>query len=171
MKTKLYGITHFILLFIAFFFQSSPVIKRFEVGETVPNIVFVLLFVYALFLKDTEVVSYSVIFGTLTDLIFGKIYGITTLLLILFVCIYIFLNRYIFTESMWVVILYCFLSSILYESLLLIINTAIWNEAVISGEVFKILVTRCVYNGIVCIPVFYFARKIHRQKQEVRIDG
>lgn len=171
MKNKLHGILRFILLFTAFFFQGSPVIKRFEVGSALPNILFVLLFVYAIFLKDTEVVSYAVFFGTMADLLFGKIYGIITLLLLLFVCLYILLNRYIYTERIWVVMVYCFIASFFYETLLLSINTAIWKEAVLSVPVVKILITRCCYNSVVCIPVFYVARKIHRLKQEVRIDG
>ncbi|MDO5478270.1 MAG: rod shape-determining protein MreD [Clostridia bacterium] len=171
MKNKTHIISRFVLLLIVFFFQSSPIISRFEVGGVTPNILFVILFVYALFLKDTEVVAYTVIFGTLADLLFGKIYGITTLLLLLFVCTYIFLNKYIYTESIWVVFLYCLFASWLYETLMLFINSAIWQETVLSLEVMRLVTIKCVYGSLICLPVFCIARKMHRLKQEVRIDG
>lgn len=171
MKTKNNYLLHFVILFIVFFFQSSPIIERFKVGGVTPNILFVMLFVYALFFKDKEVVLYTVIFGSLADLLFGKIYGIQTLLMLLFVCIYILLNKYIYTESRLVVFFYCLLATALYESIFLFINTAIWKEAVISAYVAKLILIKCVYNGIVCLPVFYITRKSERLKQEVRIDG
>ena len=171
MKNRLHRVTYFLILFITFFFQSSPVLDRFSVAGVKPDIVFVLLFIYALFLKDSEAVFSAVAIGTFTDLIFGKIYGISTLIFLGFLCLYILLKRYIYTESKWVVFVYCFVATFAYEMLRLFINTAIWGEAVFSAEVMKMMVIKGFYNGIICIPVFCLARRILRLRQEVQIDG
>ncbi len=167
MKTKLEYVVRFFILLIVFFFQSSPIIQRFSVAGATPNIVFTILLVFSLYLKDKEVVTYALVIGSLTDIMFGRIYGVNTLLLIAFVCLYIFLNKYIYAESRLIVFVYCMLSTMLYESLLILINTALWGENVLFSSAFKLIIIKCVYNAVVILPVFYIARKVHRLKQEV----
>ncbi len=169
MKSKLKMIIRFLMLFVVFFFQSSPIIDKFSIGGTTPNLIFVMLFVYALYLKDSEGTMYALIFGSATDLLFGKIYGVTTLLLIGTVCLCILLNKYIYTESRMVVGVYCGIVTVLYETILLLINTAIWQSAILPGEAFKIIAIKAVYNGIIVLPVFYVARRIRRASQEVHL--
>lgn len=169
MKKKLNAAIHFLILFVIFFFQSSPIMDRFSVAGVTPDLLFAVLFVYAIYLKDSETVIYAFIFGSATDLLFGKIYGVTAILLIVFMCLCIIMNKYIYTESRVIVGVYCALISFVYEFVFLLINTAIWQKAVFTGEVFKMILIKSVYNGLVVLPVFYIARKIRRASQEVRL--
>ena len=167
MKTKCEYAMHFFILFFAFFFQCSPVIERLSVAGVIPNVVFVILLVYSFYLKDAEVVTYAFIIGSFMDVLYGKIYGVNALLLIAFVCIYIILNKYIYTESRIIVFVYCALSTLLYETFLVLVNLAIWEETVAFSKVATVIMIKCVYNAIVILPVFWIARKMHRLKQEV----
>ena len=169
MKSIRNGFIRFLILFLVFFFQSSPIIDRFSIKGVTPDLLFTVLFIYAIYIKDSEVVTYALVFGSATDLLFGKIYGVSTVLLIGFICLCILLNKYIYTESRVIVGVYCGIVSFLYELSFLLINTAIWHKAVFSLEVFQMILIKSVYNGLVVLPGFYFARKIIRASQEVRL--
>jgi len=157
MKCK-YVLRFFILLF-AFFFQSSPVIEKLSVGGVTPNIVFAILLVFSLYLKDKEVVTYALIIGTFTDILFGKVYGITTLLMIAFVCIYILLNKYIYAESRLIVFFYCIISSFIYELILYLINMALWDGGFAFTEAISLILVKSVYNAVVILPISCCARQ------------
>ena len=167
MKTTGKYIIRFFILLFAFFFQSSPIMDKLSVAGATPNIVFTILLVFSLYLKDKEVVTYALIIGSFTDIMFGKIYGITTLLLIAFVCIYILLNKYIYAESRTIVSVYCMISTVAYELLNYLINMALWGEKISFAVAIKLIVVKSLYNAVVILPTFYIARKVHRAKQEV----
>ncbi len=169
MKTKCKYILRFFILFFAFFFQSSPIMDKLRVGGVTPNIVFAILLVFSLYLKDKEVVIYALIIGSMSDIIFGKIYGVNTLLLIAFVCIYILLNKYIYAESRLIVFFYCMISTLVYELLHYLINMSLWGEKIAFAVAVKLILVKCLYNAVVILPVFYTARKVHRLKQEVHL--
>ena len=97
MKWRIKYIIHFLIVLAAFFFQSSPLIRKFSVVDVWPNMVFILIFVYALYLKEEETIADAFIIGSVIDLIFGEIYGVNALLLVLFTCLFYFLNRFIYS--------------------------------------------------------------------------
>lgn len=168
MKKRLSYIFHFLILFFALFLQSSPLIKKISVGGVWPNMVFMLLFVYALYLKNSEVFLLAVISGSVTDLIFGDIYGVYTLLFVGFVLLFQLLNRVIYSESLPAVFIYALLAEGLFEGIFLIIDLSIPGTDVISGEIIKRYIVKCIYSAVFALPVYSAAAAIHRRKQEVR---
>ena len=169
MKNKIQYMLRFLLLATVFFFQSSPLIGHLSVGGVNADWLLTILFIFTFYLGDTELMVYAVVFGSMTDLLFGKIYGIITLLMlaILFICK--ILNRYINTERKTVVCTYLALVTLIYQACMLLISFAIWSEVITFGAAFRIILIKCVYNAVIAIPVFYIVKKLHELKQEVRI--
>lgn len=168
MKGRLAYIIHFLILFAVLVLQSSPVIQKISVAGAWPNMLFVLIFVYALYFKESEVIFYAFIFGSLIDLVFGTVYGVNALLLVAFSCLFFWLNRFIYSESCFTVFLYILVSSILFEGVMYLINLNSFSASGIAWEMAGYCITKSVYSAVFAIPVYIIARKIHFKKQEVR---
>lgn len=167
---KDYGyIFRFLILFFVFFFQSSPLMERFSVAAVTPNLIFVILFIYSIYLKDSEVITYSLFFGSLFDLLFMNIYGVFSLLFFLFVCLWQFLRKYIYTEHRLIVALFTVVYSLIFEFILKLINIAVWDGNSPSFMTGRILLIKACYNGVVAFFIFWIAKKIHLKKQEVSL--
>lgn len=169
MKGRIKYIIHFIILLAAFYLQSSPLIRKIAVVDVWPNMVFVLVFVYALYLKEEEVVTEAFILGSVIDLIFGNIYGVNALLLVLSACLFYFLNRFIYSESFFSVFVYALAATALFEGVFVLINLSRWSTGAFLPEMMERYVIKCVYNAVFALPVYAAARRVHRKKQEVRI--
>lgn len=168
MKGRLAYIIHFLILFAVLVLQSSPIIRKISVAGAWPNMLFVLIFIYALYFKDSEVVFYAFIFGSVIDLMFGTVYGINALLLVAFSCLFFWLNRFIYSESSFTVFLYVTASSLLFEGIMYIINLNGFFECGIALEMAGYCIAKSVYTAVFAVPVYVIARKIHFKKQEVR---
>ncbi len=168
MKGRFAYIIHFLILFAVLVLQSSPIIRKISVAGAWPNMLFVLIFIYALYFKDSEVVFYAFIFGSVIDLMFGTVYGVNALLLVTFSCLFFWLNRFIYSESGFTVFLYVMVSSLLFEGIMYIINLNGFSECDIAWKMAGHCITKSVYTAVFAIPVYGIARKIHSKKQEVR---
>ncbi len=169
---KDYGFLYrFLILFFVFFFQGSPLIQRFSVASVTPNLIFLLLFIYSIYLKDTEVITYSLIFGSLFDLLYMNIYGVFTLLFLGFAVLWQFLKKYLYTENKLIVTLFTAGYSLLFEVLLELINVALWQGAREFLADGKIHLIKACYNAFIGFFAFSIAKKIHTKKQEVVFDG
>ena len=167
---KDYGcVLRFLLLFFAFFFQTSPLIQKISITSVTPNLVFILLFIYSIYLKDSEVVTYSLIFGSLADLLFMKIYGIHTLLLLGFVFLWQFLKRYIYTENKLIVALFMMGYSLFFEFILKFIEVSMQGEIKTLFLYAKAIFVKSLYNGLLAFFAFIVAKRIHLKKQEVSL--
>lgn len=168
MKGRIRYIIHFLILLAAFYLQSSPLIRKFSVIGVWPNMVFVLILVYALYLKEKETLADAFIIGSVIDLIFGDIYGVNALLLVLFVCLFYFLNRFIYSESFLSVFAYSFVATALFEGALVLISMAGRGAGMSFFGIIERYLVKCAYNALFALPVFAVARKVHIKKQEVR---
>ncbi len=167
---KDYGyVFRFLLLFFAFFFQSSPLIEKISITSVTPNLIFVLLFIYSIYLKDSEVITYAVIFGSLADLLFMRIYGIHTLLLVGFVFLWQMLKRYIYTENKFIVTLFQMGYSLLFEFILKLIEVAMQGEVNTLFLYSKMIFLKSLYNGFFAFLAFIVAKRAHLKKQEVSL--
>lgn len=168
MKWRIKYIIHFLIVLAAFFFQSSPIIRKFSVVDVWPNMVFILIFVYALYLKEEETIADAFIIGSVIDLIFGEIYGVNALLLVLFTCLFYFLNRFIYSESFLSVFAYSFVATALFEGVFVLINLSAWKSGAFLPQMIERYLIKCVYNALFALIAFAVARKVHIKKQEVR---
>ncbi len=167
---KDYGfICRFLILFFAFFFQTSPLIEKISITSVTPNLIFVFLYIYAIYLKDSEVITYSLIFGSFADLLFMRIYGIYTLLFLGFVFLWQFLRRYIYTENKFIVALFMMGYSFVFEFILKFIEIAMQNKVETLFLNTKVIFVKALYNGIVALFAFSLAKRIHLKKQEVSL--
>lgn len=169
LKGRIKYIIHLLILLAAFYLQSSPLIRRIAVVDVWPNMVFVLVFIYALYLKENEVVTEAFILGSVIDLIFGDIYGVNALLLVLFACLFYFLNRFIYSESLFSVFIYAFAATALFEGVFVLINLKSWSTGAFLPEMMERYLIKCVYNAVFTMPAYAVARRVHRKKQGVRI--
>lgn len=168
MKKRAAGAIHFLILFAALVIQSSPVVHKISVGGVWPNMVFSVIFVYALYLKEREVICYAFIFGSATDLFFGNIYGVNALMLVVFALLFYFLNKFIYSESCFSVFLYMLAASILYEGVFLLINLKEFIACGFMREMTERYAVKCIYNAVFTLPVYLAARRIRLKNQEVR---
>lgn len=166
MNGKIKYACHFIILFAVFCLQNSPLLHRFAVADVTPDVVFAFLFIYALYYKQTEVITYALVIGSFTDLLYGKIYGVTTLLLLGFVCLFSVLNKYIYRENL-VTILGCgFLSTALYKAVWAFIDAAFKNGMESTAFAAQKALICCVYTTLCIIPVFAVCRRNSRKREE-----
>lgn len=166
-KRVLRKIIHFLILFAVLCFKYSPLLSRFAVSSVLPDPVFSVLFVYALWLSPEEAVADAALCGTFADLIFGKIFGVTALIYIALVCLLIFLNHYIYCGSSKVVVFYAFLTGTICEMLLLSARLAAYGIPLTWALVGR-TVGEGIYTALLTIPVFLIARAWHNRQQEVR---
>ena len=167
MKGRINYLVHFLILFLALFFQSSPLAQRISVAGVWPNAVFVIIFVYSLYLKQNEVLTYAVIFGSVIDLLFGNVYGVNTLLLMLITFLTYILNKFVYSESFLSVFVYAFVASALYEGMYLIINFKLCLTGDFMSQMLMRYAVKCVYNAVFALPVFYVAGSLRKKRQEV----
>lgn len=163
MKRSLPYILRFIVLFMAFCLGISPLVEYFSVSSVTPNFLFTFLFCYALFYKEKEVLIYAIILGSVTDLLFGKIYGVTTLLLIAFTLLFFLLKKIIFSESKFSVAVITFILSAMYEIIVGAINLG---KLVFTFTYFEVVFAKSIYNALLAILIFVILKKINNKRQE-----
>ncbi len=168
MKEKQKYIIHFLILFVVFWLQCSPLKQKISVLGMWPNALFSLIFVYCIYLKNKEVFVYAIVFGSLYDIIFGDIYGINTILLMMFVCMFFILNKFIYNESAFTVFIYGFVSSFLYEGVFMLISLSQYKDNAIINELFLRLSVKSIYDAVLILFLYIIARRIHRKRQEAR---
>lgn len=167
MKGRVRLFVHFLILFLALFFQSSPLAQRISVAGVWPNTVFVIIFVYSLYLKHDEVIVYAFIFGSIIDLLFGNVYGVNTLLLMLITVLTYILNKFVYSESFLSVFIYAFVATALYEGGYLLFNFKYCLSGDFMSQTLMRYIIKCIYNAVFALPVFYIAGKYKRKRQEV----
>lgn len=167
MKGRIRYFVHFLILFVALFFQSSPLAQRLSVAGVWPNAVFVIIFVYSLYLKQNEVMVYALIFGSIIDLLFGSVYGVNTLLLMFITILTYILNKYVYSESFLSVFIYAFVATALYEGMYILVNFKVCLSGDFISQTLMQYAVKCVYNAVFALPVYYIAGKYQRKRQEV----
>ncbi len=167
MNGKIRYACHFIILFLMFCLQTSPLLQHFAVANVTPDVVFACLFIYSLYYKQTEVITYALILGSFTDLLYEKIYGVTTLLLLGFVYLFTMLNKYIYRDNL-VTILGCgFLSAAVYKAVWVIVEVAFTSGIESVGAVAQKALICCIYTTVCMIPVFLVCRRNSRKREEI----
>ncbi|MDP4133966.1 MAG: rod shape-determining protein MreD [Bacillota bacterium] len=168
MPAKLKKLICFIILFLVFCLQISPFAQQINVEGVTPDLIFISLLVLSLYLKPSEVIAYAFIFGSMNDLLYGKVYGITAILFIGFVCLFLLLNKYIYCESYFTIFLYSFIATLSYESILALVNFVIWGKVDFLNEIVTKILVQCFYNGLLTLPAFAIVRNLIKKRQEVR---
>lgn len=168
MKGKQKYIIHFLIMFVVFMLQCSPLKYKISVLGVWPNAFFSLIFVCCIYFKNKEVFLYAILFGSLNDIIFGDIYGINTILLMIFVCMFFVLNKFIYNESAFTVFIYGLVSSFLYEGIFMIINLSQYKDNSVINELFLRLTVKSIYDAVLILLIYVIARHIHRKRQEAR---
>ena len=96
-------------------FSEQPAYKKIFGCRRVAEYGFYSDFCLCSLFKGEETIADAFIIGSVIDLIFGEIYGVNALLLVLFTCLFYFLNRFIYSESFLSVFAYSFVATALFR--------------------------------------------------------
>lgn len=143
----------FVLIFLAFIIQGTWVQYIGILGVT-PNAVLALIIALALVSEPFEAGAYGFAAGALWDLMWGRVFGIHTLLFL-----YVALLARAFIELMYkkglsVVIVITFLAAIFYETVFFFLSFFIWGETGFLYVMLRIIIPSAAYTGVAQILIY-----------------
>lgn len=153
-----------ILLMVVFGFAiQTTIIQYIEIFNTRPNIVLVIVILYALIRGNHEGSIIGFLSGFIMDVISGKVFGLHSLLF-MYICILVgTFNKRFFKDNYFVAILFVSVFTFLYQSVFYFLNFFIWGKTNVGFVYSNIIFPEVIYNSIIAIPIYAIVVKINKR--------
>lgn len=161
LKILVYAIFLFLLLLL-----QSTLLGYVSIYNVKPNLLIVFVISVALLGGNTEGAIVGFFAGLLLDMTFGKLLGFYALLGLYLGLAVGTVNKRLYRENYLVVLFFTFISTVIYESIVYILNTFMsGNIDIIWTFTMKIL-PEALYNSLASIFIFAIVRKMNRRFEE-----
>ena len=147
-------------IILSYIFQSS-LFAAWKIGGVVPNIVTVCLICFSLYEDNWFAAAIlGVISGLFLDTTGGTISGMNALLCMYLAIACSILSKRFFRGKFLVSVIFVFLMSLIYESLLYIFGFELWRNGNVLFSVFHIILPVSIYNTVIAIILYYPLKRI-----------
>lgn len=152
----------FLMVVLGFTIQTT-IIRYIEVFNTKPNIILVIVILYALIRGKHEGSIIGFLSGVIVDVISGRVFGAHALLF-MYICILVgTFNKRFFKDSFFVAVLFISVFTFLYQSVFYFFNFFIWDETNIKFVYSNIIFPEMIYNSIMAIPIYAIMVRINNR--------
>lgn len=159
---KLKAIVYTVLIFLIILLQST-VLNYLKIFDVKPNLVLIFIVSVALLQGNTEGAVIGFFTGLSQDIISGKVIGFYSLLGLYLGFTVGSLNKRLYRDNILVVVIFTFISSIAYESLVYFFyffGQIIKGQADLLYTIKEIILPEALYNSIVSVFVYLVVMKL-----------
>jgi rod shape-determining protein MreD len=158
LKILIYAIFLFLLLLL-----QSTLLGYVNIYNVKPNLLIIFVVCVALLRGNTEGAVVGFFAGLILDMSFGKLLGLYALLGMFLGLIVGSVNKRLYRENFLVVIFFTFVSTVIYESIVYILNTFMSGNIDMIWTLTMKILPEAIYNSLVSILIFAIVRKMsHR---------
>ena len=143
-----------IITFIIIYLLQSIFFSEFTIAGIMPNIFIILMLYIGLYMGRTQGIIYGIIFGIFIDLWIGKTLGLTSIGLALIGVISGSLDKTFSKDSRLIVLLMGIVCTIIYETVLYLMQYLFFRINVEILQFIKILSIEVIYNVIIIIILY-----------------
>ncbi|HEX2947750.1 MAG TPA: rod shape-determining protein MreD [Clostridia bacterium] len=151
MKRKFIFYSFFILVF---FLLQTTLLHYAAILGVIPNILIVFVIITGLLRGNTEGGTVGFFAGLVVDLVFGSVLGFYALLGLYLGIAAGSVSRRLFRENLLVAVFFTFVYSVLYESMIYIINNIMSGSMQFWFAMTDIILPESIYNSIIAILMF-----------------
>ncbi|MFA6309427.1 MAG: rod shape-determining protein MreD [Clostridia bacterium] len=160
-RILVYGICIFFIIII-----QSTILDVVQIYGVKPNLMLVFIVSVALINGSVQGAAVGFILGLMQDIISGKIIGFYCLLGLYLGLIIGSVNKRLYRENLLIIIFFTFISTVVYEELVYILNTFLSGNLNFTVSFANIIFPEAIYNMFVSIFIYMFVVKVN-QKIEV----
>lgn len=131
-----------------------------------PNIVLAAAIAVSFFSPVVEAGVWGILAGALIDLLWGRVFGIHTLLCLYGVLFCKVIEEMIFRRSLLVAVSLTMICEFFYEMVFFFLNFIIWKETRVLFGIVRIILPATVYTGLIQIIIYPAAKGLMRTGQE-----
>ena len=153
MKRKVLFYSFFLLVFLLL---QTTLLHYAAIMGVIPNILIVFVIITGLLRGSTEGGTVGFFAGLVVDLTFGGVLGFYALLGLYLGIAVGSVNRRLFRENLLVAVVFTFVYSVLYESLIYVINNIMSGNMQFVFAMTDVILPESVYNSIVALLMFPF---------------
>ncbi len=155
----------FLALFLALVLQYTAIVKINIFGVS-PDLVIVVLIVIAIISTPVEGATLGFLIGAVSDILFGRVFGINTLL-----CMYTAVGvraliEAVYGNSAGVFSLFAFVFTFIYKLLFGLMSFVIFSEKVSLLLTIKVIVLCGLYNAVLMIPSYFIIKRFRLTRFE-----
>ena len=147
-----------IITFVIIYFLQTIFFSHFTIAGIMPNIFAILMLYIGLYMGRTMGVIYGIIYGIFLDIWVGKNLGLTSIALAFIGLISGIFDKTLSKDSRITVLLMGVVCTIIYESVLYIMQYMIFGINVEILNFIKILLVEVIYNMILIIILYPLMR-------------
>jgi rod shape-determining protein MreD len=159
MKRKVIFYSFFILVFLLL---QTTLLHYAAILGVIPNILVVFVIITGLLRGNTEGGIVGFFAGMGIDLLFGGVLGFYALLGLYLGIAAGSVSRRLFRENLLVAVFFTFVYSVLYESLIYVINNIMSGNMQFMFALTDVILPESVYNSIIAVLVFPFLIRAER---------
>lgn len=145
-----------VVLFLAYILQYT-IGNNIALFGISPSFILVTLLVFTMLTQGYDAIFYALSAGVATDLLWGRVFGLNTLLFLGIALVCYFLNQHIYKKNLLIMCGYAFAFTALYEFLYYILAFAMWGGG--SSFAFitlRLVLPKCCYNAVLTLALFPF---------------
>lgn len=164
MKLKILFYSFFIIIFLLL---QTTLLDYAAIYGVTPNILIVFVIVTALIRGNIEGGSVGFFAGLVVDMMFGSMLGFYALLGFYLGIAAGSINRRLFRENLLVVLFFTFVYSVVYETVVYIMNTIMSGEMELLYPLSRVILPEAVYNCVVAVLIYTLLIKADRRFTEM----
>ena len=158
---KKFGISIlFFITFIIIYILQANVFPSLKIAGVMPNLFVIFILWIGLFANTIEAVIFGLIMGLSIDLIFGKVIGITAVMLCIIGYLGAYFDKNFSKESKFKIVLMVIGATAIYEIGYYILSVAIINYDFEWLKFMKIVIYEIIYNVFITILLYPLIQKL-----------
>ncbi len=146
-----------VFIFVLTVIQTT-VLHSAEVFGVIPNLLFSCVVCYSLIKGDPKAIVFGIVCGLLLDFFGGRTVGINTLLCMYTALLCVMLHGGLFNNNALVAMLFVFVISVAYETIIYFFNIFIWGyRGIWHAFIYKVLPSS-VYTALTALIIYPIIR-------------
>ena len=144
----------FFITFIIIYILQANIFPHLKIVGVMPNLFIIFILWIGLFASTTEAILFGIIMGILLDLLYGKVIGITAIMLCIVGYLGAYFDKNFSKESKFKILLMVIGSTIVYELGYYILNVAIVGYDFEWFSFMRIVIFEVIYNVLITILLY-----------------
>lgn len=163
MKLKILFYSFYIFIFLLL---QTTLLDYAAIYSVTPNILIVFVIVTALIRGNAEGGAVGFFAGLAVDMLFGSVLGFYALLGFYLGIAAGSINRRLFRENLLVVLFFTFVYSVVYETVVYILNTIMSGNIELLNPLTRVILPEAVYNSAVAVLIYALLIRADRRFAE-----
>lgn len=149
----------FFIAFIIIYFLQANIFVNLKIAGVMPNLFVILVLYIGLFANAPVAICFAVITGLILDLIYGKVIGITAVMLCIIAYLSAYFDKNFSKESKLKIVLMVIGVTIIYEVGYYALNALILEFDFEWLNLMRIIIFEVIYNVLIVIIIYPFLQK------------